>query len=113
MNRSILFLSAFSLFALSQITGDTPAEKQFAYPFSKKHEAKMDVALTEVNEKLFALRAHLKSCYAEASLLKEKKAEEKDYQTLLHTVKSLKASMQELENKWKEIATDECKKEEE
>ena len=66
-----------------------------------------------IQRQLLTLRSHLKTCYAEASLLKDKKAEEKEYQTLLQTVKSLKSSMLELENKWKELALQEGKKEEE
>lgn len=108
VNRSIV-PTIFSLLALSHLGGEPPFEKGF----SLNKESGIDAALPALNQKLSNLRSELKICYAKAALLKDKKAEEKEYESLLQTVQGLKASMAALENRWRELVVDEYKKEDE
>lgn len=108
MNRSFLFLCVFSLVALSPFAGVVSEKTSF-----KSQEGSIDAILPEINQKIGKLRGELKECYLKASSLKDKKAEEKEYQTLLQTVQGLKSSILSLENHWRDLALEEYKKEEE
>lgn len=105
MNRIFLLQFCAGVLVLSPLAGNIGAENQ-----SKEQ---MDDVLVKVNKELVFLRSQLTEHYNALALLQKKQASEKEYQNLLDEVRTLKTSLQEVENQWREDAVAESKKEEE
>jgi general secretion pathway protein D len=105
MNKAVLFRFCVLLLICYPFFGEASIEEQ--------QKEQMDDLLVKVNKELVFLRSELMDRYDSLSLLQKKQASDKEYQVLLDEVRTLKGSLQTVENQWREDVVAESKKEEE
>src|SRR5690348_7334911 len=69
--------------------------------------------LTDVNQQLVAMKDELNECYVLASALHHERAEEIVFHELLSHVNEIRSRIYTLENRWRDSAVNESKKDEE
>ena len=80
---------------------------------SKGSAESFDTMLTDVNQQLISMKEELKECYKRAKTLHAEGGDEDSFHSLLSHVNEIRSRIYTLENKWRDSAVQESKKDEE
>src|SRR5581483_1404484 len=109
--KKFVLLSALFCTTGGMTFSQTIAEKMASG--SKNSEESFDVMLTDVNQQLISMKDELKECYRRARMLHHEGAGETDFHELLTHVNEIRSRIYTLENRWRDSAVNESKKDEE